>query len=213
MKLLLASLAMIIVVETAVSHMAAVVIPEQSRVGALTLVGLVRCVEILLMLGLARFFVGGPGGVGLDPEKAASGLKTGLIWSALFGMAVFGIAGVAYLFSGIHLLKMVAADLPEGAANLILLFVVGGFLGPIAEEIFFRGICYGYFRKYGVLSAIIITTGVFVVAHAVKNTLPIPQIAGGIVFALSYEYSRSLVTPIIIHISGNLAIFSLSFLF
>jgi membrane protease YdiL (CAAX protease family) len=33
---------------------------------------------------------------------------------------------------------------------------------------------------------------------------------GGVVFALAYEKEKNLLVPIVIHISGNLAIFALS---
>jgi membrane protease YdiL (CAAX protease family) len=39
---------------------------------------------------------------------------------------------------------------------------------------------------------------------------PLTQLVGGILFALSYEYSGNLMVPITIHATGNLAIFTLS---
>jgi hypothetical protein len=45
------------------------------------------------------------------------------------------------------------------------------------------------------------------------QNIPIPQIVGGLLFALSYEVEKNLMVPIIIHMSGNLAIFSLPYLY
>jgi len=40
--------------------------------------------------------------------------------------------------------------------------------------------------------------------------IPLPQVVGGLVFAVAYEIEESLMVPIIIHVLGNLAIFTLS---
>jgi hypothetical protein len=39
---------------------------------------------------------------------------------------------------------------------------------------------------------------------------PVTQIVGGIVFAVAYHTGKSLMVPIVIHVLGNLAIFTLS---
>jgi membrane protease YdiL (CAAX protease family) len=49
-----------------------------------------------------------------------------------------------------------------------------------------------------------------VLAHPISRGFPIPQAAGGIVFALAYEIEGSLMTPIVIHVLGNLSLFTLS---
>ena len=103
--------------------------------------------------------------------------------------------------------------MPVNRNELVLLFLVGGMVGPVAEEVFFRGICYGFFRRWGVFAAVVLTTGIFVLAHSLKFGVPVPQTIGGILFAMAYELEGSLLVPIIIHILGNLAIFSISLLF
>jgi membrane protease YdiL (CAAX protease family) len=75
---------------------------------------------------------------------------------------------------------------------------------------FFRGMLYGFLRRWGVVVAIVVSTGVFVLAHPISQGFPLPQVAGGIVFALAYELEGSLMTPIVIHVLGNFAIFTLS---
>jgi len=88
---------------------------------------------------------------------------------------------------------------------------VGGFIAPVAEELCFRGILYTYFRRWGIILALVASTIIFVVLHATHG-LPVTQIVGGIVFAVAYEISHNLMVPITIHALGNLAIFSLSLL-
>ena len=210
LKLFLSSLVMIIVVEFVFGKALKIMGLPNALVHPLVLVGVVRILEIGGMLLLAYGMAKDLSVVGLGKDRIIPGLKAGVVWSIGFGV-IAGIAGAVLYISGINPFKLVAVTFPEGITGLTLLFIVGGFIGPVAEEIFFRGICYRYFRKWGILSGIIVTTGIFVVAHSLKNNLPIPQIIGGVVFALSYEYSKSLVSPIIIHIAGNLAIFSLPF--
>jgi hypothetical protein len=83
-------------------------------------------------------------------------------------------------------------------------------VAPIAEEVFFRGILYGFLRRWGVLLALILTTAIFVLAHPVFPGIPVTQMVGGIIFALAYEIEGNLMAPITIHVLGNMAIFTLS---
>jgi membrane protease YdiL (CAAX protease family) len=87
---------------------------------------------------------------------------------------------------------------------------VGGIVAPIAEEVFFRGILYGFFRRWGVVVALVFSTLLFVFPHLGTHGLPTTQIIGGILFALAYEVEDSLLAPITIHALGNMAIFTLS---
>jgi hypothetical protein len=95
------------------------------------------------------------------------------------------------------------------------LFLVGGIIGPIAEEIFFRGILYGYFRRWGVLPALVVSTGIFALVHLLIGPVQgfaVIQTVGGVVFAVSYELEKNLMVPITVHCLGNMAIFSLPLL-
>jgi membrane protease YdiL (CAAX protease family) len=51
---------------------------------------------------------------------------------------------------------------------------------------------------------------VFVAAHSVRSMVPVPQIIGGVLFAMAYELEKNLMVPITLHVTGNLAIFTLS---
>ena len=88
--------------------------------------------------------------------------------------------------------------------------MVGGIISPVAEEIFFRGMLYGYFRRWGIWAALLLSTVVFVMAHAIFHRVPLPQIVGGILFALAYEKEKNLMVPMTIHVLGNLAIFAIA---
>jgi membrane protease YdiL (CAAX protease family) len=69
---------------------------------------------------------------------------------------------------------------------------------------------YGFFRRWGILAALISTTLIFILAHPVCPEIPVTRIVGGLIFAVAYEMEASLMVPITIHILGNIAIFMLS---
>ncbi len=66
---------------------------------------------------------------------------------------------------------------------------------------------------FGVLAALILSSVIFVFAHSISSIIPLPQIVGGIIFAIAYEKEGSLIVPITIHILGNMAIFTLSLIY
>lgn len=172
--------------------------------------GIIRCVEALLLLFISLRLEKNPNAIGLSRSKLLPGLVRGLIWSACFGIA----AGVLFLVSfiaGINALRLLKVALPAAPHQIFLFFLVGGIIGPIWEEIFFRGIIFGFFRRWGVFAAILISCVLFVLPHYDGHHLPLTQIVGGIVFAVAYEREKNLMVPITIHCLGNTAIFSLGF--
>jgi membrane protease YdiL (CAAX protease family) len=180
------------------------------RVGSpLPALGILRCMESLLLLVIAWSLEGDPRSIGLCRSKMPAGFIRGLIWSACFGVAA-GILFLVLLAAGINALELLHSAEPASWQHMMIFFLVGGVIGPVAEEIFFRGIIYGFFRQWGAIVAIILSTLIFVFIHPVGGSPPVTQFIGGIVFAVAYEKEQNLVVPITIHCLGNLAIFSLS---
>jgi hypothetical protein len=143
-------------------------------------------------------------------NKISEGLRKGLLWSAGFGVS--SIVGLAILyFLNFNLLKIFSSLPSTSFSGLVLLLIVGGFFSPIAEEIFFRGIVYSFLRKWGMILAILGSTILFSLVHAVITGVSFIQIIGSLVFAIAYEVEKNLIVPITIHILGNMAIFALSF--
>jgi len=174
-------------------------------------IGITRIVQILLLIMIVGRFDKSIHTIGLAPEGIPGGLKTGMIWAVCFGIA----AGVLILLlsaAGIDALRLLHTPLPSTVSLLIIYLAVGGIIGPVAEEIFFRGILYGYFRQWGVYPAVALSTAFFVMPHLNGGLLPVTQLVGGIVFALAYEKEENLMAPITIHCLGNLSIFSISLL-
>ena len=176
----------------------------------LTALGIIRIIEALLLLFIARRFEKNPNAIGLSRAKLAPGFAKGLIWSACFGGAA-GILFLVFFAAGINPLTIVHTPLPSAPWQIIMFFLVGGVIGPVSEEIFFRGIIFGFFRRWGVYAAVLISTALFVLPHYDGHHLPLTQMVGGIVFAVAYEKEKSLMVPVTIHCLGNMAIFSLAF--
>jgi membrane protease YdiL (CAAX protease family) len=181
------------------------------RVSPLAALGVIRCIEAVLLVFIASRFEKDPNAIGLSRSKLYPGLKKGLMWSAGFGIAA-GILFSVLMAIGLNPLKLVHTPLPSARWQIICFFLVGGVIGPVWEEIFFRGIIFGFFRRWGLYTAVLISTALFVLPHYDGIHLPLTQIVGGIVFAAAYEKEKSLVVPITIHCLGNIAIFSLTFL-
>ncbi len=179
-----------------------------SELPPLAVVGLVRLTQVAALVWILVKWEQGLTAIGWAPASWWSGLKKGAVWSLAFA-AVAGIGMVAVHLTGGNPLRMLRSPLPSGDWELVLFFLVGGCIAPVAEELFFRGILYTFFRRWGIICALAVSTAVFVALHAPIG-IPYTQIVGGIVFALAYETTGNLTAPMTIHCLGNLAIFSLS---
>ena len=206
-KTLIISIASIIVIEMA--HMVAV---SKGLPHPLLVLGASRSLEIVMIVLVFLIWGKGLASIGLDLPSMASGLKKGLIWSICFG-AVVSFAWLLLTVLGTNPLPLIHTYVPSRPGEIILFFFIGGIVGPFAEELFFRGVIYGFFRRWGVAVALVLSTAMFVLIHPLKGGLPITQVVGGIVFALAYEMGGSLVVPITVHALGNIAIFTLSLLY
>lgn len=175
----------------------------------LVVTGGIRILDGLLILGVSAWFTDRARIGGLVPPDFRNGIRKGIIWSAVFA-ALAAAGAMICLAVGINPLKLIRVRLPSGTGEIVLFFLVGGLVGPIAEELFFRGVIYGFLRKWGFIAALFGSTAMFVFAHG-WGGIGIPQLVGGLVFAAAYEYEKNLLVPIIIHVTGNLALFSLGF--
>ena len=175
----------------------------------MTGLGLARFVQIIFLLILVKNREKSLSAIGLVSTRIYAGLKKGLIWAVLFGSGAGIILFILYL-SGVNVSALFQMQLPGRMAELITFFLMGAIIGPVAEEIFFRGIIYGFFRKWGISTALVISTLIFVLPHISGNAIPVTQLIGGILFAVAYELEKNLLVPITIHCLGNLAIFALA---
>jgi membrane protease YdiL (CAAX protease family) len=181
----------------------------QNLVTPLIGLGSARLAEIVFLLMLVKFNERDFSVIGLSSTDVPGGFKKGLVWSVIFGVAAGAVLFILYLL-GINVPAPFKMQLPADKGNRVVFFLIGGLVAPLAEEIFFRGILYGFFRKWGIPTAMILSTLLFVLSHSSGYSLPVTQLIGGILFAISYEIEKNLLVPITIHSLGNLAIFTLA---
>ena len=204
LKTLARTVAAVAAVEVGVSPLIAA-----GRFHPMMLLGAARVLEIVLIILMVRLWADDLESLGLSALGVPYALERGLLWSAGLGL-IAACAWVILLSAGLQPLSLIRAQLPPGGNDLVLLFAVGGLLGPVAEELFFRGVLYGFFRRWGAPAAVLLSSLIFVLSHPTSHGIRLTQAVGGILFAVAYEVERSLLVPITIHVLGNLAIFSLS---
>jgi membrane protease YdiL (CAAX protease family) len=203
-KIVFLALAALVTTEAAVR-----VVVSEAGLSPMFILGMARVVQVLFFLVIVSSWGRGMSSIGLARNQVLAGVRRGLIWSGIFGICAS--LGLTVLYAThIDPLKLIKTHMPPGAHGIVLFFVVGGLVAPMAEEVFFRGIVYGFLRRWGVLLALTGTTALFVLAHAITSRIPLTQIVGGIVFAVAYEVEGNLMVPITIHVLGNMAIFAFS---
>lgn len=142
------------------------------------------------------------------------GILKGIFISFCIGIIFFITYFIIKVTIGKSIFNIFLFQLPHKTKDIILLFLAGGVISPIAEEIFFRGLIYNWLRKnYHIPLAVIISALIFSFFHLKGTMLPLIQFAGGILFACAYEYSKSIYTSMVIHITGNIFIFMVPVLY
>jgi len=179
-----------------------------SRPFRLPMIGVVRLLDIVCLLTIVFLLEKNVSCIGLHRLGIFSALKRGALWSIGFGI-LSAIIALVLILAGIQPLALIKVPLPENTLSLLFYFLVGGIIGPVAEELFFRGLIFRFFRPWGFLFSLIISSLVFAAMHMTSG-VPVPQLVGGVLFAVSFEFEKNLLVPTIIHILGNLAIFSFS---
>lgn len=93
---------------------------------------------------------------------------------------------------------------PNGmlVVGLIILAVV---IGPIAEEMFFRGFLYNVFKmRLSLKSAAILQAALFALYHQYELSGRIGVFFVGVAFAIIYERRNTLLSPTLVHTTMNL---------
>ena len=95
---------------------------------------------------------------------------------------------------------------PKNFREAVLLFFSASIIPAFIEEIFFRGVIYRNIRrKYGIAFSIFLLTIVFYLFHLDPQMIFFLTI-GNLVLCLTYEYTKSLVIPFVIHAGINFSV-------
>lgn len=136
------------------------------------------------------------------------------LWlAAAVAIALFFIPLRAGIGLGVQLLLHLPMDNLEARADILAselswagflstLLMAGGVI-PFAEELFFRGVLYGWLRRrYGVWIGMAVSALVFAIAHA-DLAIGVSNLILGLVLAWVYERSQSLWVPVTVHAANN----------
>ncbi len=158
----------------------------------------VRIVQAALILGLAwQFKVFAALGF-VNPERQD------VIRFAILAGVSSAIALAALALMPAWRAEVTMPGFVAGFEGLVLMMVVA----PIVEELFFRGILYTMLRQsMAPIYAILLTAACFALMHGLLIS---PQLFGGVVFAVAYEWTRKLWVPMALHSGANAAVWILS---
>jgi hypothetical protein len=172
----------------------------------------IRAAQIATMLIPLRLIRGvGPAALGLRWGD----WRKGLAWAGAMSAALAGGFAVCalgwHLATGGNLVHKMLGQSPLDAAKTAgacaSILAGMGLVGPVAEELFFRGGLYAVLRRsLSVPQAVVVTSLFFASAHAGQVGLPVIQLVGGVAFAILFEKTGSLLAPVLVHAAGNLAI-------
>ena len=138
----------------------------------------------------------------------------GLRWPVIIGWAALALsvsilAGIAYqgIVSGLGIDSLEPSPVPERllGEGIVRAFTVGNLviIGPLAEEVFFRGFLLSAFvQGIGMLPGLIVSSAIFAVAHG-DFTVLLPTFASGAILSWLYLRTRSIWPGFLAHAGQN----------
>lgn len=170
--------------------------------------GIMRLIELNILLGVVKQLSGNLLFISLSSKNFKQGLIRGSFWGIGVGLLIImGLTGLKFFnpkWAGLFV-----ASVPPNE-SVLFYFLIVGVIGPVAEELFFRGIIFHTFRNQGLLLATVISTVLFAVFHW-NGSFPFAQIIGGILFVMILEKEKNLLSPMIVHCLANLTLLGLSY--
>ncbi|MEW6664819.1 MAG: CPBP family intramembrane glutamic endopeptidase [Thermodesulfobacteriota bacterium] len=173
---------------------------RETRVSPVYLLAVARVIDlgILMLGGPPSFRQAPPGGalkkaLGLTAVLLAAGVLFLIAWRAILGTPFLSVAQGPFYLTPL-----------KG----ILLFINACLVSPVVEEFIFRGILYRAVRER---QGIWVSTGfislLFALIHIQFSSRSLVPFLGSIIFCLGYERDKSIWTPVLLHIGGNILIF------
>lgn len=162
-------------------------------------------ISIVQSLGFSSPGIWGRIGLGAGTYLAFVPALVVLLFASLLLCKVFGIEPQSH-----ELVDILTRE--RSPLRLVFLGALTMLLGPLVEEVVFRGVVYSAMRKrMGVYGAAAASSLIFAIAHAnAAQTLPI--FGMGMVLAVLYEHTGSLVASITFHVMNNALAFALTVL-
>lgn len=139
-------------------------------------------------------------------------IKTGLQTAVLVAV-VLGLAGAIFLLSwgkyfGSPLFGVTTSVRHLSGFPFAAFLLTSCLLAPFAEELVFRGILYRLAReRWPVWLCTAAVSLLFAALHLGAIQRFLTAYLGSVIFCLVYERTRSILTPILVHVTGNLLIY------
>ncbi len=165
-------------------------------------------VDLAVMFAAARLLSRGPGSV-WNRERISGSLGTAfrayLFSAPLLILLLLAVTMVLKLFRveppPQAIFTLYLSEERIAVVRVLLLLAVAA--GPVAEELFFRGLLYGWLRsRVGIARGIWISALLFAALH-MDPVAFLPILGLGLLFGWVYERTGSLAAPIAIHVFHN----------
>jgi len=149
--------------------------------------------------------------LGLKFQKLKKDLFAGLaIYAAVLPIIILVLTGLVFISELIsyepppHPLVEILVEEDKKTPIIIYLSIfLACTLGPVIEEMFFRGFCYPVFKeKWGSVWGMVISAAFFASIHGSLFAF-IPIFVLGLILAYVYEKRNSLIPSIVIHVTHN----------
>jgi hypothetical protein len=178
--------------------------PATPAVLLASIVPLEACLLLVLYLRLVRPGVLSWEDIGLSTRRLWSRLAVG---AGSYLLVLVAVGAINYLLQSLGV-QQTQTQTYQGVraasgSDLAAIIVAGGVLAPIAEESFFRGYVFtAYRRTRGRVFAYLLSAGLFAIVHFNLPALP-AVFAVGLVLAVLYDLTKSLIPGIVAHGLNN----------
>lgn len=161
---------------------------------------------------------------GAGVRRLVGRVPAGYNWLPVFGiLVVTGLFSVGSWYASAYGMWRIAPGVLEGLiepgpltpdgsiAEAVFVFVAGVVLAPVVEEVIFRGILVNRLGvKWGVRTGIVVSSVLFGMLHMVDS---VGATVFGLVAAVLYLRTRTLIVPIAFHAANNLVAMLLEFVY
>lgn len=165
---------------------------------------LVRSLDIIVLLAWGKWSI---------PTPFGSVLRETLFFCAVLTLAGLLVLAAWKVLFGHPLMKVGLSPASSGKPALWAYYVTACTLSPVAEELLFRGILYRRAREWtGIAFSATAVVLIFASLHLHFTGQFMVPLLGGIIFCLAYEKTKSIFTPVFLHVFGNIVIYTIPLL-
>lgn len=128
-----------------------------------------------------------------------------LLWTVLLiVLSIIIVVVQTYVGIGVSNTKTESLQRDLSLISILIAFGSAAIVSPIYEEIFYRGFLYRFFQeRFGVGIGMIVSAGIFTLAHLPTTNTLLVNFVSGLVFAWVYERTNSIYSSMVIHGTFN----------